>query len=135
MQVTTIALSGTHCLTSLSQIKNQLMGVEEDRLCKPDRPFVSGRIPLEYGQPFYLLAIFLAVTVSACHGLTTCCLTYLLASWLYNENEMSTNPLLKSPLGAIGYMCYAWGTTYIVGMCLEIPIPEFSPVTDLAALP
>jgi len=103
----------------------QIIGIEEDRLCKPDRPFPSGRISPECGQYFYLAVASLAVAFSVCHGLTTVSLIYMFAIWLYNENGLSAQPLLKSPLGAVGYMCYAWGTTYIVSRCLEILISDF----------
>lgn len=93
----------------------QLVGVEEDRLCKPFRPFPAGRMSTENGQLLYLLTVAAAIAFSVYHGLTTVSLVYILAIWLYNENELSANPVLKSPIGAVGYMCYNWGTTYIVG--------------------
>jgi hypothetical protein len=125
-----------HFLTSLLQIKNQvcsllpchcvtcslleqMIGVEEDKICKPDRPFPSGRMTLACGQSLYLAIVSLAIALSVYHGLTNVSLIYMLAIWLYNENGLSAHPLLKSPLGAVGYMCYCWGSTYIIGEFLE----------------
>jgi 4-hydroxybenzoate polyprenyltransferase len=92
-----------------------MIGVEEDRLCKPHRPFASGRISLEHGQPLYLLGIALCTILSAFNGLTTVSLTYMMTIYLYNEVGLSVYPILKSPFGAMGYFYYGWGTTYLVG--------------------
>lgn len=95
------------------------MGVEEDKLCKPYRPFPSGRISLENGQYLYLGVIALALTLSVYHDLLIVSLVYLLAIWLYNEAGWSSHPIPKSPLGAFGYMCYCYGTTFIIGKPLK----------------
>ena len=92
-----------------------MLGVEEDRLCKPYRPFPSDRISLKNGQYLYLATIALSLLLSAYHGLTWVSVIYMFAIWLYNELGWSMYPIPKSPLGAVGYMCYCWGTTYIVG--------------------
>jgi hypothetical protein len=93
----------------------QIIGIEEDKLCKPHRPFPSGRISLKHGEFLYHLVVALCITISIYHGLTAVSLVYMLAIWLYNEGGLSMHPIPKNPLGAIGYMCYCWGTTYIIG--------------------
>uniref|UniRef100_A0A0W0EY46 Uncharacterized protein n=1 Tax=Moniliophthora roreri TaxID=221103 RepID=A0A0W0EY46_MONRR len=96
-------------------IKNQLIGIEEDRLCKPDRPFPSGRISPEKGQALYITVVAASFCLSFFQGLTVVSTAYFCATTLYNEYGLSRNLVLKSPTGAVGYMCYCWGTTYIMG--------------------
>lgn len=57
-----------------------MIGIEEDRLCKPYRPFASGRIPLEHGQSLYLFVVSLAAAVSLYNGLILVSLAYMLAT-------------------------------------------------------
>ncbi|KAF8998254.1 UbiA prenyltransferase family [Cyathus striatus] len=96
-------------------IKNQLIGVDEDRICKPYRPFPSGRITLPQGNALYYSVVAICFLFSLFHGLLLVTSVYFLATVSYNEFELSANPIAKSPVGAIGYMCYCWGTTYILG--------------------
>jgi 4-hydroxybenzoate polyprenyltransferase len=100
----------------------QIIGVEEDKISKPHRPFLSGRISLKHGERLYLLAIALCIAASAYNGLLHVTFVYMLAIWLYNEGGWSLHPIPKSPLGAIGYMCYCWGTTYIIGKSFVLPL-------------
>ena len=93
----------------------QLVGIEEDRLCKPTQPFPASRISLERGQDLYYLVIAISFSMSIYHGLTFVSFVYFCATWSYNEFGLSANLLAKNPIGAIGYMCYCWGTTYIIG--------------------
>jgi len=103
------------CLTFIQQVKNQMIGLEEDKVCKPYRPISSGRISLGRCQSLYLFLIVLSIAISAHHGLTTVSFVYMLAIGLYNEGRLSMYAIPKSALSAIGYMCYCWGVTYIVG--------------------
>jgi 4-hydroxybenzoate polyprenyltransferase len=93
-----------------------MIGLEEDRLSKPNRPIVSGRISLAEAQNLYLAVGVFAFIQSAYHGLVPCCIVYMLAIYLYNEGGLSRNWFMKSLLGAIGYICYCWGTTVILGV-------------------
>lgn len=93
-----------------------MIGIEEDRLCKPYRPFASGRIPLEHGQSLYLFVVSLAAAVSLYNGLILVSLAYMLAITHYNEGGWVKGPIAKNAFGAFGFMCYCWGTTYIIGM-------------------
>jgi len=103
------------------QFLAQIIGIDEDKLCKPYRPFPSGRISRECGEFLYLLAVAICIAISVYNGLTTVSLVYMLAIWLYNEAGLSMYPLPKNVLGAVGYMCYSWGTTYIIGKSFVLP--------------
>ncbi|KAJ6460812.1 UbiA prenyltransferase family-domain-containing protein [Mycena vitilis] len=100
-----------HLLTF--EIKNQIIGLEEDRLSKPNRPVVSGRISPDAAQKLYIFVGAIAVVYSVYHQLVLCSTIYMVAIWCYNEVGMSRNWFLKSFLGAVGYVCYCWGTTII----------------------
>ncbi|THU95871.1 hypothetical protein K435DRAFT_819602 [Dendrothele bispora CBS 962.96] len=94
-------------------VRSFAFGIEEDRICKPYRPFPSGRVSAKDGQLLYNLNVAVSFYLSFRHNLTFVSLLYFCATTLYNEFGLSTSPL--SPIRAIGYMCYAWGTTYIIG--------------------
>ncbi|KAJ7640639.1 UbiA prenyltransferase family-domain-containing protein [Mycena rosella] len=100
-----------HLLTF--EIKNQMIGLEEDRLSKPNRPIVSGRISLESAQILYLCVGVLSFLYSVYHGVVLCTAIYMVAIYCYNERGMARNWFLKSFLGSLGYVCYCWGTTII----------------------
>lgn len=86
-----------------------MIGIEEDRLCKPYRPFASGRIPLEHGQSLYLFVVSLAAAVSLYNGLILVSLAYMLAITHYNEGGWVKGPIAKNAFGAFGFMCYLLG--------------------------
>ncbi|KAJ6466680.1 UbiA prenyltransferase family [Mycena vitilis] len=102
-----------HLLTF--EIKNQITGLEEDRLSKPNRPIVAGRISAAAAQRLYLVVGALSFAWSLYHGysVTLCSAVYMVAICCYNEGGMSRHWFLKSFLGSIGYVCYCWGTTVI----------------------
>ncbi|KAJ7068599.1 UbiA prenyltransferase family [Mycena amicta] len=100
-----------HLLTF--EIKNQITGLEEDRLSKPYRPIAAGRLAVSSAQRLYILVGVCAVAWSAYHGLVLCSAIYMLAIVCYNEFALSRHWFLKSFLGAIGYASYCWGTTSI----------------------
>ncbi|KAF9000820.1 UbiA prenyltransferase family [Cyathus striatus] len=102
------------------EIKNQLIGVDEDRICKPYRPFPSDRITLSQGNALYYSVVATCFLFSLFHGLLLVTSVYFLATVSYNEFELAANPIAKSPIGAIGYMCYCWGTTYILGQHVSL---------------
>lgn len=82
-----------------------MIGIEEDRLCKPYRPFASGRIPLEHGQSLYLFVVSLAAAVSLYNGLILVSLAYMLATKADGWKALSP----KNAFGAFGFMCYLLG--------------------------
>lgn len=92
-----------------------MIGVEEDRLSKPNRPIVSGRISLESAQQLYLAAGVVSMAYSVYQRLSMCSAIYMFAIYAYNECGWSRNGLLKSLLASIGYVCCCWGTTVIFG--------------------
>ncbi|KAJ6538462.1 UbiA prenyltransferase family, partial [Mycena vulgaris] len=100
-----------HLLTF--ECKCQIVGLEEDRLSKPNRPIVSGRISIEAAQTLYLCVGALSVLYSVYHRVLLCSIVYMVAIYCYNEGGMSRNWFLKSFLGALGYVCYCWGTTIV----------------------
>ncbi|KAJ6454080.1 UbiA prenyltransferase family-domain-containing protein [Mycena vitilis] len=91
-----------HLLTF--EIKNQIIGLEEDRLSKPNRPIVAGRLSVAAAQNLYLAVGALSFAWTPCNMVTIYC---------YNEGGISRHWFLKSFLGSIGYVCYCWGTTVI----------------------
>jgi 4-hydroxybenzoate polyprenyltransferase len=109
----------------------QMIGVEEDRLAKPNRPIVSGRISLEAAQRLYFAVGTIAVLYSIYQRLLLCSTIYMVAIYCYNEGNMARNWFLKSLLGAIGYVCYCWGTTIIFGNSFLL---RFSVYTNLTRL-
>ncbi|KAG7087764.1 hypothetical protein E1B28_013705 [Marasmius oreades] len=102
-----------------SQVKPEsifkLVGVEEDRLCKPFRPFPSGRITVQEGRLLYLAVVAASIAWSSCHGLVILSVSYSCGTMLYNELGMAANPFLKNPMGGFAYFCYSWGTAFIIG--------------------
>ncbi|KAJ7498600.1 UbiA prenyltransferase family [Mycena latifolia] len=92
-----------HLLTF--EIKNQacITGLEEDRLSKPDRPIVAGRISIAGAQTLYLVVGTLSFAFSVYHNMVPCSTLYMVAIYCYNEGGMSRNWFLKSFLGSIGY--------------------------------
>ncbi|KAJ7064403.1 UbiA prenyltransferase family [Mycena belliarum] len=100
-----------HLLTF--EIKNQITGLEEDRLSKPDRPIVAGRISSAAAEILYLCVGTISVLYSVYHRVLLCSVIYMAAIICYNEGGMSRNWFLKSFLGSLGYVCYCWGTTVI----------------------
>ncbi|KAJ7228329.1 UbiA prenyltransferase family [Mycena pura] len=100
-----------HLLTF--EIKNQIVGVEEDRLAKPYRPVAAGRLSVSAAQGLYITVGVCAFAWSVYLGLALCSAVYMVAIYCYNEGGMSRHWFLKSLLGSIGYVCYCWGTTTI----------------------
>ncbi|KAJ7657261.1 UbiA prenyltransferase family-domain-containing protein [Mycena polygramma] len=95
------------------EIQNQITGLEEDKLSKPTRPLVSGRLTVRTAQRIYLLLIVLSLSNSAYHGIVPCSLLHLVSMCTYNELGLSRYWALKSFLGSLGYVSYSWGVTVI----------------------
>ncbi|KAK3326649.1 UbiA prenyltransferase family [Apodospora peruviana] len=101
-----------HMLTF--QVKNQIDGIEEDRLAKPHRPLPSGRISPASARTLYhvLFALMWAGALST--GTVVCTLAYSVAIVVYNEGGLAAVPVVKNVIGAVGLACYCWGTTVIL---------------------
>ncbi|KAJ7633398.1 UbiA prenyltransferase family [Mycena polygramma] len=95
------------------EIQNQITGLEEDRLSKPTRPLVSGRLTVQTAQKIYLVLIVLSLWNSAGHGLLACSILHLVSMFSYNELGLARFWALKSFIGSMGYVCYCWGMTVI----------------------
>ncbi|KAJ7085355.1 UbiA prenyltransferase family-domain-containing protein [Mycena belliarum] len=95
------------------QIKNQIYGVEEDRVSKPSRPLPQGRLTVQSAQRLYLGLTALAILSSASLGLLMPGILHIATSLAYNEGGLAKFWALKSFMGSIGYMCYCWGMTVI----------------------
>ncbi|KAF7332342.1 Integral membrane protein [Mycena kentingensis (nom. inval.)] len=91
----------------------EVIGLEEDRLSKPYRPIACGRISVASAERLYILVGVCALAWSAYHDLLVCSAVYMLAIYAYNECAFSRHWFFKSFLGAVGYVCYCWGTTSI----------------------
>ncbi|KAE9963355.1 hypothetical protein EG328_011498 [Venturia inaequalis] len=101
-----------HLLTF--QVKNQIDGVEEDRIAKPYRPLPAGRITLEDAQALYYCLFGLMLLSGISLNTLPCTIIYSVAIVVYNEGGLAVVPVLKNIIGAIGLACYAWGTTTIL---------------------
>ncbi|THV00191.1 hypothetical protein K435DRAFT_934975 [Dendrothele bispora CBS 962.96] len=95
------------------EIKNQIVGLEEDRISKPYRPIASGRISVGVAQKIYITLILVSLADSARFGLIQCSLFHLFSIIAYNELELAKYAALKSFIGALGYVAYCWGVTII----------------------
>ncbi|KAJ7090840.1 UbiA prenyltransferase family [Mycena belliarum] len=95
------------------EIQNQITGYEEDKLSKPTRPLVAGRLTAQTAQRIYLVLIVLSLWNSATHGLLACSFLHLVSMVAYNECGLSRFWATKSFIGSMGYVCYCWGMTVI----------------------
>ncbi|KAL1686828.1 UbiA prenyltransferase family [Schizophyllum commune] len=93
------------------QTKNQLLGLQEDRLSKPHRPLPAGRITPEATRILHFAFVAASFALSAYRGLLPCSALYFAATYAYNEGGLATIGVLKSALSAVGYVCYGWGMT------------------------
>ncbi|KAL8748489.1 MAG: hypothetical protein Q9184_007267, partial [Pyrenodesmia sp. 2 TL-2023] len=102
-----------HLLTF--QVKNQINGVEEDKIAKPHRPLPSGDISPQNATTLYY-ALFASMWAAAIYTKTVpCTLIYSVAIVLYNEWGLARVPVVKNVIGATGLVCYCWGATVILG--------------------
>ncbi|KAJ7513187.1 UbiA prenyltransferase family [Mycena galericulata] len=95
------------------EIQNQIIGLEEDKLSKPTRPLVSGRLTVQTAQKIYWALIVLSLWNSTTHGILACSILHLISMFAYNEAGLSQYWALKSFIGSMGYVCYCWGMTVI----------------------
>ncbi|KAL1758623.1 UbiA prenyltransferase family-domain-containing protein [Schizophyllum commune] len=87
------------------------LGLEEDRISKPFRPIVSGRISLEAAHRLHVTLVILSLIMSAIYGGLTPSIIHLIAISSYNQGGLARFWALKSPVGALGYTCLCWGVT------------------------
>ncbi|KAL1716477.1 UbiA prenyltransferase family [Schizophyllum commune] len=89
--------------------KNQLLGLQEDRISKPHRPLAAGRISPEATRVLHFAFVAASLALSAYRGLLPCSALYFAATYAYNEGGLARIGVLKSALSAVGYVCYGWG--------------------------
>ncbi|KAJ7695077.1 UbiA prenyltransferase family-domain-containing protein [Mycena rosella] len=97
------------------EIQNQasITGLEEDRISKPNRPLVTGRVTVATAQNIYIALVIMSLWNSAEHGLLVCSIFHLVSMVAYNEAELAQYWIFKSFIGALGYVAYCWGVTVI----------------------
>ncbi|KAJ7089689.1 UbiA prenyltransferase family-domain-containing protein [Mycena belliarum] len=95
------------------EIQNQITGLEEDKLSKPNRPLVTGRLTIPTAQNIYIALVILSLWNSAEHGLLACSIFHLVSMVAYNEAALAQYWIFKSFIGALGYVAYCWGVTVI----------------------
>ncbi|TRM60098.1 hypothetical protein BD626DRAFT_605734 [Schizophyllum amplum] len=103
------------------EIKNQTVGLEEDRAGKPDRPIVSGVSRRRCSHPLpHLHRASLAF--SAAHGVLAPSFIHLIAIYGYNECGLSTVWYLKSLICAVGYATTFGGSAAALAILVEAAI-------------
>ncbi|KAL1702258.1 UbiA prenyltransferase family [Schizophyllum commune] len=96
---------------AITLILPKTVGLEEDRISKPFRPIVSGRISLEAAHRLHVTLVILSLIMSAIYGGLTPSIIHLIAISSYNQGGLARFWALKSPVGALGYTCLCWGVT------------------------
>ncbi|TRM69501.1 UbiA prenyltransferase family [Schizophyllum amplum] len=90
--------------------RNQIIGLEEDRLSKPHRPIAAGRISLHAAQLLHLIFVAASLLVSARHGLLVHSVIYLVCTAAYNDGNLARFWQTKSSMIGIGLGICCWGT-------------------------
>ncbi|KAK8133679.1 hypothetical protein PG984_005691 [Apiospora sp. TS-2023a] len=98
------------------QVKNQLNGIDEDRMAKPYRPLPSGRITVGQATLLHRVSFLLMWAAAFQANTVACTLVYSIAIVSYNEGGLSEFAVPRNLVGALGIGCYCWGTTTILGM-------------------
>ncbi|KAH8689751.1 hypothetical protein GQ44DRAFT_637142 [Phaeosphaeriaceae sp. PMI808] len=81
---------------TLPTVKNQINGIEEDRLAKPHRPLPSGRITTKNAQILYH-CLFLCMWLASLKSQTLLCtFVYSVAILIYNEGGLAAIPGVKN---------------------------------------
>ncbi|KAL1678288.1 UbiA prenyltransferase family-domain-containing protein [Schizophyllum commune] len=104
----------------------EIVGLEEDRISKPFRPIVAGRISLDGANRLYNAFVVLSLVMSAWYGGITASLIHLASMTVYNQGGLASNWFLKSAIGALGTSCYCWGVTLMMN--------DGKPLSDTARL-
>ncbi|KAI5890171.1 uncharacterized protein SCHCODRAFT_02507178 [Schizophyllum commune H4-8] len=104
----------------------EIVGLEEDRISKPFRPLVAGRISLDGANRLYNTFVVLSLLMSAWYGGITASLIHLASMTVYNQGGLASNWFLKSAIGALGTSCYCWGVTLMMN--------DGKPLSDTARL-
>ncbi|TRM68641.1 UbiA prenyltransferase family [Schizophyllum amplum] len=90
--------------------RNQIIGLEEDRLSKPNRPIAAGRISLRAAQILNVAFIGMSLLDSARHGLLVQSVIYQVCAAAYNDWDLARYWVTKSGMICIGLGIWCWGT-------------------------
>ncbi|KAI5890666.1 uncharacterized protein SCHCODRAFT_01033891 [Schizophyllum commune H4-8] len=86
-----------------------IIGVEEDRLVKPDRPIASGRITLDNAIHLHRGIVVVLLFFSARRHTLPLSTVYVLGTTVYNDGHLSRFWALKSIMTGFGIMMCSWG--------------------------
>ena len=99
-------------------LSNQVRDPEEDRRNKPWRPLPSGRITLANALVLKYMTtatcLLLSYSYSPCVLMSSAFLSLLIP--LYHEMHGDQHWLSKNLMNAIGYACFATGSTLVAGI-------------------
>ncbi|KAL7749594.1 hypothetical protein RI367_005150 [Sorochytrium milnesiophthora] len=109
-------------------IANQLMGMEEDRINKPFRPLITGRISVRGAMRLLVVSEMLFVAVAYHLGVLWSALSFIGAVSVYNFTGVDRHWVGKNACNGWGYGCYfsagAWIAFYdIAAACAPAPPP------------
>jgi len=93
-------------------VSNQIIGVEEDRRNKPDRPLPSGLVALRGAWVRWVLAMLLFPILGAALGVARWALLWQLCFCLYNFGGFARHWATKSLImgvGLVAQLAAAWG--------------------------
>jgi len=99
-------------------VSNQIVGVEEDKMNKPDRPIAAGRISLQDALTLRWALVPICVAYSAFYSLPVAFTSLGIAflSFVYNELGIHAGHWIgRNTCVAVGYGLYELGATYIAG--------------------
>jgi 4-hydroxybenzoate polyprenyltransferase len=102
-------------------VSNQIVGVEEDRRNKPDRPLPSGAVTLRGAWIRWALAMVLFPMLGAALGVARWALLWQLSLSLYNFGGFARHWATKSLIMAVGLVAQLAAAWAIVG-----PVPELA---------
>ena len=134
------ALLGFLCLYTFT-ISNQINGVEEDRINKPDRPIVSGRLSLESAITRYIVLLILCANYTLTLDAGFGAFVFMAAGALHNFSGLTNIGPFKDALATViltSGLNSAWalgggdsniGTAWII--CLAINLLFTISVQDL----
>ncbi|KAL1728851.1 hypothetical protein EV714DRAFT_285463 [Schizophyllum commune] len=92
-----------------------IIGVEEDRLVKPNRPIASGRITVDKAVLLHRGIIVLSLCFSATQQILSLSIVFVLGTTAYNDGHLSRFWPLKSLMTGFGIVMCSCGTAVCFG--------------------
>lgn len=102
-------------------VSNQIIGIEEDRRNKPDRPLAAGAVALRGAWARWLLAMVLFPVLGAALGVLHWALLWQLCFCLYNFGGFARHWATKSLVMGVGLVAQLAAAWSIVG-----PVPDIA---------